>query len=182
LKHVLDDNPYLFDVTNKGIINEGAQSWQIKYCKIWDNQNLIRNFIPCYRKSDGVIGLYDLVEGKFYTNSGIGDFLKGESLKRIQTTSLGDYDSSKSKYKIPVKITGKNLFDINDFEIVKYTGQNNYYIKIDDEGVISFPHWYSIDSGWSISVSANPGETITFSWENVADVYVTNIYLYNTVV
>lgn len=37
----------------------------------------IRNFIPCYRKSDGVIGMYDTVGKKFYTNEGTGSFTKG---------------------------------------------------------------------------------------------------------
>ena len=37
----------------------------------------IRNFVPCYRKSDNVIGLYDTVEGVFYTNAGTGSFTKG---------------------------------------------------------------------------------------------------------
>lgn len=33
--------------------------------------------IPCYRKADGVIGMYDLVSGTFYTNEGTGSFTKG---------------------------------------------------------------------------------------------------------
>jgi hypothetical protein len=37
----------------------------------------IRNFVPCYRKADDVIGLYDTVGGVFYTNSGTGAFTKG---------------------------------------------------------------------------------------------------------
>lgn len=37
----------------------------------------IRKFVPCYRVADGVIGLYDTVEGKFYTNAGTGTFTKG---------------------------------------------------------------------------------------------------------
>lgn len=37
----------------------------------------IRNFVPCYRKSDRVIGLYDTIEDKFYTNIGTGNFTKG---------------------------------------------------------------------------------------------------------
>ena len=36
-----------------------------------------REFIPCYRKSDTEIGLYDLVEKTFYTNDGSGTFVKG---------------------------------------------------------------------------------------------------------
>ena len=33
--------------------------------------------IPCYRKSDNVIGMYDLVSGTFFTNAGTGTFTKG---------------------------------------------------------------------------------------------------------
>ena len=36
-----------------------------------------RNYIPCYYKLNREAGLYDLVEGKFYTNQGEGTFLKG---------------------------------------------------------------------------------------------------------
>lgn len=49
--------------------------------KMWDNNVLVRNFIPCYRKSDNVIGLYDLVNGTFYTNAGSGTFIKGNDIK-----------------------------------------------------------------------------------------------------
>lgn len=48
--------------------------------KIYDNEILVCNFIPCYRKSDNKIGLYDLVNNKFYTNQGTGTFLKGEDV------------------------------------------------------------------------------------------------------
>ena len=49
--------------------------------KISSEQNIIRDFIPCYRKSDNVKGLYDIVEGKFYTNQVTGDdFIAGENV------------------------------------------------------------------------------------------------------
>ena len=35
------------------------------------------NCIPCYRKSDGVIGMYDLISRVFLTNQGSGIFTKG---------------------------------------------------------------------------------------------------------
>lgn len=44
------------------------------YCKMWDGGNLIRDFVPCYRKSDGAAGLYDLVTETFFTNAGTGEF------------------------------------------------------------------------------------------------------------
>ena len=45
--------------------------------KIYDNEILVRDFVPCYRKADNVAGLYDLVNNVFYTNSGSGVFAVG---------------------------------------------------------------------------------------------------------
>ena len=39
------------------------------------NGTPIRAFVPCCRISDNAIGLYDTVEGKFYTNAGTGSFM-----------------------------------------------------------------------------------------------------------
>lgn len=35
------------------------------------------NMVPCYRKADGEIGMYDLVSKTFFTNAGTGTFTKG---------------------------------------------------------------------------------------------------------
>lgn len=53
---------------------------KLYYLKIYDNDTLIRHFIPCYRKSDDEIGLYDLVEKTFYSNDGTDVFLKGDNI------------------------------------------------------------------------------------------------------
>ena len=49
---------------------------KLYYFNIYEDWNLIRKFIPCYRKSDWVIWLYDLVWQQFYTNSWSGTFTK----------------------------------------------------------------------------------------------------------
>lgn len=48
--------------------------------KIYDGDTLIRDFVPCYRKSDGEIGLYDIVYDVFYTNAGTGTFVIGNAV------------------------------------------------------------------------------------------------------
>lgn len=53
---------------------------RIYYLQFYDNDELKVNLIPCYRKYDNVIGMYDLVENKFYTNKGTGTFLKGSNI------------------------------------------------------------------------------------------------------
>lgn len=53
-------------------------SWANLYeARIYTHNELVRNFIPCYRKLDGRKGLYDTVEGKFYENKYEKDFIAG---------------------------------------------------------------------------------------------------------
>lgn len=56
--------------------------WEYKlwYLKIYHWSTLVRDFVPCYRKSDSVIGLYDLVNDTFYTNAGTWTFTKWEDV------------------------------------------------------------------------------------------------------
>lgn len=53
---------------------------KIYACKIWANGLLIRDLVPCYRKSDNVAGFYDKANDVFYTNAGSGTFTCGVNL------------------------------------------------------------------------------------------------------
>ena len=65
-------NLYLFAEKNSGsIVTSKAK---IFYCKLWKENVLVRDFIPCRRNSDSQLGLYDLVNDEFYTNQGTGEF------------------------------------------------------------------------------------------------------------
>ena len=70
---------YLFGVNNYGTVSRQS-SFKLYTLKIQQDGNYIRNYIPCYRKSDGEIGLYDLISQTFFTNQGTGEFLKGEDV------------------------------------------------------------------------------------------------------
>ena len=47
---------------------------RLKTFYIYENDNLIRSYVPCYKKMDNTVGLYDIINDKFYTNSGTGEF------------------------------------------------------------------------------------------------------------
>ena len=55
-------------------INLGARIYRLTFTADGVKE---ADFIPCYRKSDGEIGMYDMVSKTFYTNAGTGTFLKG---------------------------------------------------------------------------------------------------------
>lgn len=75
-----------------------------------ESSKIIRDYIPCYRISDGFAGLYDKVTKTFITNdSTAGLFLKGPEI----TKGVGDLDSESGKYIIPITVQGKNTLTIN---------------------------------------------------------------------
>lgn len=47
------------------------------HLRVSQDGNLIRDYYPCYRKSDVAIGLYDVVENKFYLPENAATFIKG---------------------------------------------------------------------------------------------------------
>lgn len=65
-------------ISNTGALQSKEATFY--YFKFYRNGELIGDFIPCYRKSDGVIGMYDLVSQNFFTNAGTGTFSKGSDV------------------------------------------------------------------------------------------------------
>lgn len=45
--------------------------------KVWENDMLVRDYIPCKQNNDDAIGMYDLVNNVFVKSSGSGEFLNG---------------------------------------------------------------------------------------------------------
>ena len=70
-------NMYLFAI-NRTDTNTRVQGIRvIHYFKYWDvNNNLLLDLIPVERKSDGVLGMFNKVNGQFLTNIADGTFYK----------------------------------------------------------------------------------------------------------
>lgn len=74
-------NAYIFNGAGSFPAGYTNASMRLYYCRIYDNGTLARNFIPCYRKSDNVVGLYDIANNQFYTNAGTGTFTYGNEIQ-----------------------------------------------------------------------------------------------------
>lgn len=74
-------NAYIFGASGSYASGYTNASMKLYYCKIWQNNNLVRDYIPCKRNSDNAIGLYDLVNNSFYINAGSGSFIGGEETR-----------------------------------------------------------------------------------------------------
>lgn len=75
------------------------------FCKIYDGNTLLRDFFPC-KNATGAVGLYDLVDGKFYGNAGTGSFTAGpvvtwETEPEEPTETLDPYTWYESDVPVP---------------------------------------------------------------------------------
>lgn len=74
--------------------------------KIWDGENLVRDFVPVKRVSDGAIGLLDLAnlgtENEFYENKGTTAFTAGATTGRIMTKPGCDEEATPGEFHINV--------------------------------------------------------------------------------
>lgn len=78
--YTMSSNLYLFGQMYNGSVRVNGVR-RIKEFKYWDkNDELICDLVPCYRKSDSVIGMYDLVRNIFFTSEGTGAFTKGANV------------------------------------------------------------------------------------------------------
>ena len=68
---------YLFAYYDSNINVVNCHGETLYGCKIYDNDALVRDFVPCINPS-GAVGLYDIVGKQFYGNAGTGVFTGSE--------------------------------------------------------------------------------------------------------
>lgn len=71
-------NLALFANNRAGGIQEKT-TMVLYYCRIYDGNTIIRDYIPC-KNAAGAVGLYDLIGQKFYGNAGTGSFTAGSAV------------------------------------------------------------------------------------------------------
>lgn len=69
---------YIFNGNKSGNVPNTSMAMELYEFKISEGNRVTHNFVPVYRKSDGVEGLYDTIGGVFYANSGSGRFERGK--------------------------------------------------------------------------------------------------------
>ena len=66
-----------------GLENYYKSNAKIYYAKIWENNTLVRDFIPCL-DSNNIPCMYDKVEGKAYYNLGTDEFTYGKKIYGVE--------------------------------------------------------------------------------------------------
>lgn len=157
--------------SNKLFIGRRSSTANLKaiiyYMKITDKStgNLVRNFVPCYRTSDNVIGMYDTVNDVFYTNpSGTGTFLKGPNVGKYQMVEY--LQSSGTQYiDTGYKPTPKTGIETK-FQFTDLTLQQRVYGCDNSNGVNS--------SSLSYSLYINGNSQFAYAYQNGHGNWVTS--------
>ena len=88
ISYTMSNNLYLFAQNYNGTPRFGDIR-RISYFKYYDKTDtLICNLVPCYRKSDNTIGMYDTTRNIFLTNIGSGVFTHGQSINYTNLVPL----------------------------------------------------------------------------------------------
>lgn len=77
----------LFALNNNGSVISHTR-YKMHSCKIWEGEVLKKDFIPCYRKSDGKPGMYDIITQEFFTNAGTGEFICEKPAYKLELAYL----------------------------------------------------------------------------------------------
>lgn len=93
------------------------------------NDTLICDLIPCYRKSDGVIGMYDKARKLFLTNVGTGSFTKGADVGTAFTNLIDQ-----------VRVWEQQYYSTSKLSIVSFSNGNLVGIPIPN-GTFTLRWW-----------------------------------------
>ena len=138
--------PLFLGAPNKGGSTNPDQiaKYRLYSCRLFEDEELVRDFIPAYRTSDSAAGLYDLVNGVFYPSASATSFIPGASTQfvilnaslsrsRLNATvsgSIGGFDGNSSA---TVSLWAGTSGDANSFTQV---GQS---ITVTDTSAFTFP-------------------------------------------
>lgn len=90
-EYIATYNTRLFNSYNGSAWSSTCASAKIKKLKIYENNILIKNLVPCYRKGDNKIGMYDVINNIFYINQGTRTFLKGNDIDNTYYINYGKF-------------------------------------------------------------------------------------------
>lgn len=121
---------------------------RLYHLKLWENNIMVRDFIPCYRKSDNEVGLYDLVTKTFFTNAGTDTFIVGSD---VADPYIVVVDGTPEV----LTVQGKNLFGLKqwlDSLNITYTQQGEKF-TITSNGSLYTNPWVFSDTDVKVKFS-----------------------------
>lgn len=173
-----------------------SKAARIYYFKFYRNNNLIGDFVPCYRKSDTKPGMFDLVTGEFFVNQGTGEFNLGSDVTTFSVSEslvIRRRLLLQEQTVLPLEFDGSFYFKTGYIPtadtqvIVEFSCDNNVSTNIPifgsrvSVGGASFYVWARIDNNMRLRMERCASHSQPIVWTNVDyQLEDTNKYTINT--
>lgn len=137
-----NDTNILLNVANPATTTSNSELYRRwYYFRINDGDTALRNYIPCYRKSDNKPGMYDTVTNQFFASSGTEEFTAGSNVyyDTIPVSWETEAGTVYGGYVDLVKgevIATKKIFTPTNFTGVSGATNNGYAAYIVNNGCI----------------------------------------------
>lgn len=148
---------YMFAVHDAGGANNISNCTIFKYVML-DNGSAVRNFIPCYRKSDSKKGMYDLITNNFYTSATDNNFIAGPDV----ISEISGLSNNAWKFKDYPDVPETEISETIDALTIREKHVTGFRTSIE------YGIKYQIDGEW-VDVFTNAG-----GWED--DTYKTLVF------
>lgn len=151
---------------------------KLYYTKIYDvNDELVRDFVPCFRKSDWEPWMYDLVTDTFFTNAWTGRFLmwrdiaylpeEYEQVEYVLNTTWEEH--------IDLWLVGNNTLKVSFLLMPTYLNNDNGYIwwiwSSNDFLLTTYQSKFRMHNGW------NYVDTATTTINTLYDLRIDNAWI-----
>lgn len=136
ITYTMTSDLFLFAQNYNGSVRYGAHR-KIKYFQYFDkNGDIVCYLVPCYRKSDGVIGMYDMVRKLFLANVGTGNFTKGDDVQITNQVLLSTEEDDSTIYNNGLGYKDGCRVRSGGAEVATETGSCTGFIKAKAGGVV----------------------------------------------
>lgn len=150
---------YLLAMNDGGAIDERRAKGRLYSCKIWDNETLIRDYVPALQISSNQIGLYDIINSTFYSDASGGNFIYNKN-SYIDSNTIYYIKGNNSTENLGTSGTVTNNSVINTPNDLLYFDGNGY-LSLSNNIITGINDW-SID-WWEYRLDATDSRAVYHS-------------------
>ena len=147
-------------------------------CRIYEDGEVVRDYIPCYRNSDKVAGLYDLVSEAFFTSETEENFSIGEKIETrsnirnrddyfydnyVTLASLEDEWSGDGSLANPYIIKSTDAF----YFVSKYSWASKY-VELQSDIILNEEEF---NEDGTVAI----GDGIIYQWKSLISIYLVSL-------
>ena len=107
-----ENKVYVFTRNTGGTADSNCSKGRLYGVTIYEDDELVKEYIPCYCIADNMQGMYDLIDNRFYPNKGSGNFTLGPEISSTNETTHSTKIPSAYQEVMFLESTGTQYFNL----------------------------------------------------------------------